>query len=56
MYKKLRTLQTIDESGAVLIVRLENADVAERAAEAAIAGGFRALDPRRGGGHPPALG
>jgi 2-dehydro-3-deoxyphosphogluconate aldolase/(4S)-4-hydroxy-2-oxoglutarate aldolase len=44
MYKKLRTLQTIDESGAVLIVRLENADVAERAAEAAIAGGFRALE------------
>lgn len=44
MYKKLRTLQTIDESGAVLIVRLENADVAERVAEAAIAGGFRALE------------
>ena len=44
LYKKLRTLQTIDESGAVLIVRLENADVAERVAEAAIAGGFRALE------------
>ena len=44
MYKKLRTLQTIDESGAVLIVRLDNADVAERVAEAAIAGGFRALE------------
>ena len=44
MYKKLRTLQTIDESGAVLIVRLENAEVAERVAEAAIAGGFRALE------------
>lgn len=44
MYKKLRTLQTIHESGAVLIVRLENAEVAERVAEAAIAGGFRALE------------
>ncbi|WP_066285320.1 bifunctional 4-hydroxy-2-oxoglutarate aldolase/2-dehydro-3-deoxy-phosphogluconate aldolase [Arthrobacter sp. B6] len=44
MYKKLRTLQTIDESGAVLIVRLESAGVAERVAEAAIAGGFRALE------------
>jgi 2-dehydro-3-deoxyphosphogluconate aldolase/(4S)-4-hydroxy-2-oxoglutarate aldolase len=44
MYKKLRTLQTIDDSGAVLIVRLENAEVAERVAEAAIAGGFRALE------------
>ncbi|MHC6592881.1 bifunctional 4-hydroxy-2-oxoglutarate aldolase/2-dehydro-3-deoxy-phosphogluconate aldolase [Arthrobacter sp. FX8] len=44
MYRKLRTLQTIEESGAVLIVRLENADVAERVAEAAIAGGFRALE------------
>jgi 2-dehydro-3-deoxyphosphogluconate aldolase / (4S)-4-hydroxy-2-oxoglutarate aldolase len=44
MYKKLRTLQTIDESGAVLIVRLENAEVAERVAEAAIEGGFRALE------------
>jgi 2-dehydro-3-deoxyphosphogluconate aldolase/(4S)-4-hydroxy-2-oxoglutarate aldolase len=44
MYKKLRTLQTIDESGAVLIVRLENAEVAERVAEAAIAGGFRAIE------------
>lgn len=44
MYKKLRTLQTIDESGAVLIVRLENAEVAERVAEAAITGGFRALE------------
>lgn len=44
MYKKFRTLQTIHESGAVLIVRLENADVAERVAEAAIEGGFRALE------------
>lgn len=44
MYKKLHTLQTIEESGAVLIVRLDNADLAERVAEAAIAGGFRALE------------
>jgi 2-dehydro-3-deoxyphosphogluconate aldolase/(4S)-4-hydroxy-2-oxoglutarate aldolase len=44
MYKKLRTLQTIEESGAVLIVRLESAEVAERVAEAAIARGFRALE------------
>jgi 2-dehydro-3-deoxyphosphogluconate aldolase/(4S)-4-hydroxy-2-oxoglutarate aldolase len=44
MYKKLRTLNTIDESGAVLIVRLANAEVAERVAEAAIAGGFRAIE------------
>lgn len=44
MYKKLRTLKTIDESGAVLIVRLENAEAAERVAEAAIDGGFRALE------------
>jgi 2-dehydro-3-deoxyphosphogluconate aldolase/(4S)-4-hydroxy-2-oxoglutarate aldolase len=44
MYKKLRTLQTIDRSGAVLIVRLGNEDLAERVAEAAIAGGFQALE------------
>ncbi|AFR28880.1 2-dehydro-3-deoxyphosphogluconate aldolase/4-hydroxy-2-oxoglutarate aldolase [Arthrobacter sp. Rue61a] len=44
MNKKLRTLQTIDESGAVLIVRLESAEVAEKVAEAAIEGGFRALE------------
>ena len=44
MQKKLRTLQTIDESGAVLIVRLENAELAERVAEAAIEGGFKALE------------
>ena len=44
MYKKLRTLQTIDETGAVLIVRLENSELAERVAEAAIEGGFRALE------------
>jgi 2-dehydro-3-deoxyphosphogluconate aldolase/(4S)-4-hydroxy-2-oxoglutarate aldolase len=44
MYKKLRTLKTIDQSGAVLIVRLESAELAEQVAEAAIAGGFRALE------------
>ena len=44
MYKKLRTLKTIDESGAVLIVRLESAELAEQVAEAAISGGFRALE------------
>ena len=44
MYKKLRTLETLDRSGAVLIVRLENEDLAERVAEAAIAGGFQALE------------
>nr|WP_240630335.1 hypothetical protein [Specibacter cremeus] len=44
MYKKLRTLETIDRSGAVLIVRLDNEDLAERVAEAAIAGGFQALE------------
>ncbi|WP_045731810.1 bifunctional 4-hydroxy-2-oxoglutarate aldolase/2-dehydro-3-deoxy-phosphogluconate aldolase [Pseudarthrobacter chlorophenolicus] len=44
MYKKLRTLETIHQSGAVLIVRLENEDLAERVAEAAIAGGFKALE------------
>ena len=44
MYKKLRTLRTIDESGAVLIVRLESGELAEQVAEAAIDGGFRALE------------
>lgn len=44
MYKKLRTLETIEHSGAVLIVRLPDADSAERVAEAAIEGGFRALE------------
>ena len=44
MFTKLRTLRTIDESGAVLIVRLPNADTAERVAHAAIEGGFRALE------------
>jgi 2-dehydro-3-deoxyphosphogluconate aldolase/(4S)-4-hydroxy-2-oxoglutarate aldolase len=44
MFTKLRTLRTIDESGAVLIVRLPDADTAERVAHAAIKGGFRALE------------
>ena len=44
MFTKLATLRTIDESGAVLIVRLPDADGAERVAHAAIEGGFRALE------------
>lgn len=44
MFTKLVTLRTIDQSGAVLIVRLPDADTAERVAHAAIEGGFRALE------------
>jgi len=44
VFTKLRTLRTIEESGAVLIVRLPDADSAERVAHAAIKGGFRALE------------
>src|SRR3954452_18810936 len=44
MFNKLATLSTIDASGAVLIVRLADADTAERVAHAAIDGGFRALE------------
>lgn len=44
MFTKLATLRTIDEAGAVLIVRLPDADTAERVAHAAIEGGFRALE------------
>ena len=44
MFTKLQTLRTIDETGAVLIVRLPDADSAERVAHAAIKGGFRALE------------
>ena len=44
MFTKLETLRTIDESGAVLIIRLPDADTAERVAHAAIEGGFRALE------------
>jgi len=44
MFTKLTTLRTIEESGAVLIIRLPDADSAERVAHAAIEGGFRALE------------
>jgi 2-dehydro-3-deoxyphosphogluconate aldolase / (4S)-4-hydroxy-2-oxoglutarate aldolase len=44
MFTKLRTLRTIEESGAILIVRLPDADTAERVAHAAIEGGVRALE------------
>ena len=44
MYTKLKTLRTIDEAGAVLIVRLADAATAEKVAHAAIEGGFRALE------------
>lgn len=44
MFTKLQTLRTIEEAGAVLIVRLADADSAERVAHAAIEGGFTALE------------
>jgi 2-dehydro-3-deoxyphosphogluconate aldolase/(4S)-4-hydroxy-2-oxoglutarate aldolase len=44
VFTKLATLRTIDESGAVLIVRLPDAETAERVAHAAVEGGFRALE------------
>lgn len=44
MITKLQTLRAIDESGAVLIVRLPDGESAERVAHAAIEGGFRALE------------
>ncbi|WP_103061905.1 bifunctional 4-hydroxy-2-oxoglutarate aldolase/2-dehydro-3-deoxy-phosphogluconate aldolase [Actinomyces qiguomingii] len=44
MFKKLTTLNTIHDSGAVLIVRLPELDSAERVCHAAIEGGFRALE------------
>lgn len=44
MFTKLATLNTIAASGAVLIIRLSDADTAERVAHAAIDGGFRALE------------
>jgi 2-dehydro-3-deoxyphosphogluconate aldolase / (4S)-4-hydroxy-2-oxoglutarate aldolase len=44
MLTKLQTLSTIHDSGAVLIVRVEDADTAERVAHAAVEGGFRALE------------
>jgi 2-dehydro-3-deoxyphosphogluconate aldolase/(4S)-4-hydroxy-2-oxoglutarate aldolase len=44
MLMKLQTLSTIHEAGAVLIVRLADAETAERVAHAAVEGGFRALE------------
>ena len=44
MLTKLQTLSTIHDSGAVLIVRLADAETAERVAHAAVEGGFRALE------------
>jgi 2-keto-3-deoxy-6-phosphogluconate aldolase len=43
VFTKLATLSTIEASGAVLIIRLPDADTAERVAHAAIEGGFRAM-------------
>lgn len=44
MFTKLRVLQTIHDSGNVLIVRLDTADEAYEVAVAAVAGGIRALE------------
>lgn len=44
MYQKLVTLGRISEDGVVVIVRLEDADEAFRASQAAIAGGVRAIE------------
>lgn len=44
MFTKLHTLRTIEETGAVLIIRLDDVDTAECVAHAAIEGGFRALE------------
>ena len=44
MFTKLTTLRTIEEAGAVLIVRLADAESAEKVAHAAIEGGFTALE------------
>lgn len=41
---KLDTLRTIDETGAVLIVRLPDPDDAEKVVDAAVEGGFRAIE------------
>lgn len=41
---KLDTLRAIDETGAVLIVRLSHADDAEKVVDAAVEGGFRAIE------------
>ncbi|QJU56337.1 bifunctional 4-hydroxy-2-oxoglutarate aldolase/2-dehydro-3-deoxy-phosphogluconate aldolase (plasmid) [Herbiconiux sp. KACC 21604] len=44
MHRKLRTLNQIVEDGTIAIVRLDDADEAFRASEAAIAGGIRAIE------------
>jgi 2-dehydro-3-deoxyphosphogluconate aldolase/(4S)-4-hydroxy-2-oxoglutarate aldolase len=44
MFQKLETLQTIRDSGNVLIVRLDTAEKAFDAASAAVEGGIRALE------------
>ncbi|MET0844007.1 MAG: bifunctional 4-hydroxy-2-oxoglutarate aldolase/2-dehydro-3-deoxy-phosphogluconate aldolase [Mycetocola sp.] len=44
MFTKLERLKTIDESGVVLIVRLNDPEEAFSVAEAAIEGGIRALE------------
>lgn len=44
MFQKLDTLETIRDSGNVLIVRLDTAEEAYEAATAAVAGGIRALE------------
>ncbi len=44
MFKKLDVLETIRESGNVLIVRLDDAEEALEVAAAAVAGGIRALE------------
>jgi virulence factor len=44
VFTKLATLSTIEASGAVLIIRLPDADTAESVAHAAIEGGYRALE------------
>lgn len=44
MFQKLHVLETIRDSGNVLIVRLDTAEEAFAVAEAAVAGGIRALE------------
>jgi 2-dehydro-3-deoxyphosphogluconate aldolase / (4S)-4-hydroxy-2-oxoglutarate aldolase len=44
MFRKFGNLRSIHESGVVLIIRLDSADEARNVAEAAIAGGIRALE------------
>ncbi|MDQ2698663.1 MAG: hypothetical protein M3Y46_07700, partial [Actinomycetota bacterium] len=44
MYRKFQNLRTVHDTGVVLIIRLDSADEARDVAEAAIAGGIRALE------------